>query len=135
MRCSLLLHSSLTLLPGQWDRRQSGKYTIGATLVIISEIFLIARHKSFERVTIARHNIKHVLWRAIAARVAFYSRPCLRCVHLFLQEEECSSFSWGESKVYTSGSILNWQIMLTEINESGAIAKIRIWVESDTDKH
>ena len=77
MRCSLLLHSSLTPLPGQWDRRQSCKYTLGATFVIISQNFLIARHKSFGCATIARHNIKHVLWRAIAARVAFYSRPGL----------------------------------------------------------
>ena len=39
------------------------------------------------------------------------------------------------SKMYTSGSIANSQKMLTEINESGAIAKIKIWVESDTAKH
>ena len=39
--------------------------------------FLIARHKSFGRATIASHIIKHVLWRAIAARVAFYSHPGL----------------------------------------------------------
>ena len=30
------------------------------------------------------------------------------------------------SKMYTSGSIANSQKMLTEINESGAIAKIKI---------
>ena len=57
MRCSLLLHSSLTPLPGQWDRRQSCKYTLGATFVIISQNVLIARHISFGRATIARHNI------------------------------------------------------------------------------
>ena len=62
LRCSLLLHSSLTLLPGQWDRRQSCKYTLGATFVIISQNVLIARYKSFGHATIARHNIKHVLW-------------------------------------------------------------------------
>ena len=39
MRCSLLLHSSLTPLPGQWDHRQSCKYTLGATFVIISQNF------------------------------------------------------------------------------------------------
>ena len=77
LRCSLLLISSLTPLPSQWDRRQSCKYTLGATLVIISQKILIAHHKSFGRATIARHNIKHVLWRAIGARVAFYSRPGL----------------------------------------------------------
>ena len=73
LRCSLLLHSSLTPLPGQWDPCQSCKYTSGATFVIISQNFLITRHNSFGRATIARHNIKHILWRAIAARVAFYS--------------------------------------------------------------
>ena len=78
MRCSLLLHSSLTPLPGQWDRRQSCKYTLGATFVIISQKFLIALHKSFARATIAHHNKKQVLWRAIAVRVAFYSRPGLQ---------------------------------------------------------
>ena len=40
--------------------------------------------------------------------------------------------SWGDSKMHTSSSIVNSQRMLTEISESGAIAKIRIWVESDT---
>ena len=41
LRCSLLLHSSLTPLPGQRDCRQSSKYTTGATFIIISQIFLI----------------------------------------------------------------------------------------------
>ena len=41
-----------------------------------------------------------------------------RCVHLSPQEEECTSPSWGGSKMYTSGSIANSQRMLTEINES-----------------
>ena len=66
-------------LPGQWDRRQSCKYTLGATFGIKSQNFLIARHKSFGRATIASHNIKpFFLWRAIAARVAFYSRSNLK---------------------------------------------------------
>ena len=81
MRCSLLLHSSLRPLPGQWYRCQSCKYTLGeTTFVIISRNFLIGRHKSFGHVTIARHNIKNVLWRAIAVRVPFYSRPGLKCI-------------------------------------------------------
>ena len=58
-----------------------------------------------------------------------------RCVHLFLQGEGCASFSWGDSKMYTSGRIANSQTMLTEINKSGAITKIKIWVGSDTVKH
>ena len=84
LRCWLLLHSSLTPVPGQWDRRQSCKYTLGSTFVIISQNFLIARHKSFGCATIARHNIKHVLWGAIATRVAFYSRPGLIKIKYFL---------------------------------------------------
>ena len=55
-----------------------------------------------------------------------------KCVHLFPRKEECTSCSWGDSKMHTSSSIVNSQRMLTEISESGAIAKIRIWVESDT---
>ena len=58
-----------------------------------------------------------------------------RCVHLSLQEEECTSSSWGDSKMYTSASIANSQRMLTEMNENGTIAKISIWVESNTVKH
>ena len=58
-----------------------------------------------------------------------------RCVNLFPQEEEYTSCSWGNSKMYTSGSIENSQMMLTEIIESGAIAKIKIWVESDIVRH
>ena len=57
-----------------------------------------------------------------------------RCVHLFPQEEEFTSFSWGVSKMYTFFSIANSQRMLTEIDKSGAITKIRVWVESDTVK-
>ena len=30
-----------------------------------------------------------------------------RCVHLSPQEEECTSSSWGDSKIYTSSSIAN----------------------------
>ena len=46
-----------------------------------------------------------------------------RCVHLFPQEEECSYSSWGDSKMYTSGSIANSLRILIEINESGVITK------------
>ena len=49
-----------------------------------------------------------------------------RCVPLFLQEEECTYCSWGDSKMYTSSRIANSQRMQTEINESDTIAKIRI---------
>ena len=55
-----------------------------------------------------------------------------RCVYLFPQEEDCTSSSWWDSKMDTFSSIASSQRMPTEINESGAIAKIRISVESDT---
>ena len=48
----------------------------------------------------------------------------------------CTSVPSGRnSKMDTFGSIANSQRMLTEINESGAMDKVRIWVESDTVKH
>ena len=46
-----------------------------------------------------------------------------RCVHLSLQEEDCTSSSYGDSKIYTSGSTTNSQRILTEINESGVCGK------------
>ena len=49
-----------------------------------------------------------------------------RCVHLFPQEEECTSSSLGNSKMHTFGSIANSKRKLTEINKSGVITKIRI---------
>ena len=58
-----------------------------------------------------------------------------RCVHLPPQEEECTFSSWGDTKRYTSGNIAYSQRMLAEINESSAIAKIRIWVGSNTVRH
>ena len=68
-------------------------------------------------------------------RVNLFDECIARCVHLFPEEEECTSSSRGESKMYTSGSIENSQRTLTEINESGVITKISISVESDTGKH
>ena len=59
----------------------------------------------------------------------------VRCAHLSPQEEECTSSSWWESKMYTSSSIANSQRMQTKINESGTKAKIRAYVENDTVKH
>ena len=41
-----------------------------------------------------------------------------RCLHLFQQEEECTSSSWGDSKMHTSSRIANWHRMQTEIKES-----------------
>ena len=46
-----------------------------------------------------------------------------RYIHLFPQEEECTSSFWGDSKMYTSSSKAISQSMLTETNESGAIVK------------
>ena len=49
-----------------------------------------------------------------------------RCGHLSPQEEECTTSFLGDSKMYTSDSIASSQRILTEINKSGTIAKIRI---------
>ena len=103
LRCSLLLHSSLTPLSGQSDGCQSCKYTFGATVVIISQNFLIARHKSFGHTTIACHTLKHVWWRAIAARVAFYSWPCLKGAMIILgQTLQWVHFHFWKSTVFNS---------------------------------
>ena len=64
-----------------------------------------------------------------------FNECAARCVNLSPQEEGDTYSSWGDSKMYTSGSIANLQRMLTETNEVGARAKIGIWVESDTAKH
>ena len=68
-------------------------------------------------------------------RFNLFDRCAAKCVHLFPEEEECTSSSWGDSKMYTSGSIANSQKMLTEINDSDAIVKKSIWKESDTAKN
>ena len=77
----------------------------------------------------------HVLLRHTTRMIGegfnLFDECAARCVHLFPQEE-CTSSSWGDSKMYTSSSIANSQRMQTEINESGTIAKIRIRVENDT---
>ena len=39
LKCLLLLHSSLISLPGQWDHRQSCKYTLGAISLLYLKIF------------------------------------------------------------------------------------------------
>ena len=58
-----------------------------------------------------------------------------RCVHLLYPlEEECTSSTWGDRKMYTSGSRANLQRMLTEIDKTDVIAKIRIWVERTCSK-
>ena len=59
----------------------------------------------------------------------------VKYIHLSPQEEKCTSSSWGDSKIYTSASIALSPKMLTKVKDSGAIAKIRIWVESDTVKY
>ena len=60
-------------------------------------------------------------------------------VHMSPQEEECTTSSRGDSKMYTSGSTANSKRMLivksNKIIKSCAIAKVKILVESDTVKH
>ena len=54
------------------------------------------------------------------------------CVHLCPEVEECISSSWGDSKMYTTGTIANSQRISTKINKNGAIAKVRILVKKMT---
>ena len=67
-------------------------------------------------------------------RFNLFDECAARWVHLFPQER-MHPYSWGDSKMYKSGSIANSHRILTEINKSGAIAKIEIWVKIDTVKH
>ena len=41
-------------------------------------------------------------------------------------EEECTSSSWEHNKSHIYGSIANCQATPTEINETGAMAKVKI---------
>ena len=56
----------------------------------------------------------------------FFDQCDARCVHLIPLEEEYTSSSWGDGKMYTYSSMANLQRMQTEINESGTLAKVRI---------
>ena len=49
-----------------------------------------------------------------------------RCVHISPQEENCTSSSWGDRKIYTSGSRVNLQKETTEIDKTGDIAKVKM---------
>ena len=53
------------------------------------------------------------------------------CVYLCPQEDECTSSSWGHSKIHTLGTMANPQTdrAPTEINKNGAVVKSRISVE------
>ena len=53
------------------------------------------------------------------------------CVYLCPQEEECTSSSWGHSKIYTLGTMANSQTgrAPTEIDKNGAVVKVRILLE------
>ena len=53
------------------------------------------------------------------------------CVYLCPQEEECTSSSWGQSKISSPGTIANSQTdrAPTEIKRNGAVVKVRTLVE------
>ena len=55
----------------------------------------------------------------------------IECVHLCLQEEECTSSFWGNSKIYTPGTIAKSQADMapTKRNKNGAAVKVRILLE------
>ena len=54
-----------------------------------------------------------------------------KCVYLCPQEEECTSSSWGYSKIYNPGTIANSQPdrAPTKINENGTVVKVIVLVE------
>ena len=60
-------------------------------------------------------------------RFNLFDECATRLARLSSQEEGCTSSHWRDSKIYTSGSIENSQTILNEINESGAVAKVRVY--------
>ena len=52
-------------------------------------------------------------------------------VYLCPQEEDCTSSSWGHSKIYTLGTMANSQTGRApiEIDKNGAVVKVRILLE------
>ena len=54
---------------------------------------------------------------------------CQMCTFYHSSGRRVHIFSWGDRKMYKSGSIANSQKMPTEINKTGAIAKVRTFVE------
>ena len=54
---------------------------------------------------------------------------CRLMWHLCPQEEECTSSSWGDSKMYKPSTIANSQRKPIKINKNDSIAKISVLVE------
>ena len=75
-----------------------------------------------------------VVFNVLPSNTILFEESAAKLAHLSPQEEEYSSSSWGDIEMYTSGSIANSQRMLTEVNETGVIVKISIWVESNIVK-
>ena len=50
------------------------------------------------------------------------------CIYLCPQEEDCTSSSWGQSKIYTLRTMADSQTgrATTEIDKNGAVVKVRI---------
>ena len=53
------------------------------------------------------------------------------CVYMCPQEEECTSYSWGHSKIYTLGTMEDSQTdrAPTKIDKNGAAAKVKVLLE------
>ena len=64
--------------------------------------------------------------RAGKGFINFFDKCAARCVYMSPQEEECTSFFLGNSKIYTSGTTANSRVTPAEINKHSALAKIRI---------
>lgn len=56
------------------------------------------------------------LLRAGKGFINFFDKCAARCVYMSPQEEECTSFFLGDSKIYTSGTIANSRVTPAEIN-------------------
>ena len=61
----------------------------------------------------------------------FFDDSAAECVYLCPQEEECTSSSWGHSKIYTLGTMENSQTdrAPTKIDKNGAAAKVKVLLE------
>ena len=94
--------------------------------------------KSFGCATIARHNIKHVLWRAISACVALYSRPDLKLGSTFPSIQFLTNgFSvphWLDRNSKGGGILLYVRDKIIVLLSSTAYWDFILWIKSKEPK-
>ena len=54
-----------------------------------------------------------------------FDECAVRYIYLSPKAKDCASFYWKDSKMYTAASIPNSQKISSDINKTGAIAKVR----------